>query len=68
VYPHLVAWAGVGKDTERSYFACLGKISQNVSRKKMPNVNHRYKVDTWQLVILGPTPGGIILEKTWSIG
>jgi hypothetical protein len=34
VYPHLVAWEGVGEDTERSYFAYLRKISQNASRRK----------------------------------
>jgi hypothetical protein len=34
VYPHPVAWEGVGKDTERSYSACLHEILQNVSRKK----------------------------------
>jgi hypothetical protein len=31
---YLVAWEGVGKDTERRYSACLREISQNTSRKK----------------------------------
>jgi hypothetical protein len=34
VYPHHVAWKGVGEDTEKSYSACLRKISQKASRKK----------------------------------
>jgi hypothetical protein len=34
VYLHLVAWEGVGEDTERSYSACLREISQNASREK----------------------------------
>jgi hypothetical protein len=33
VYPHPVAWEGVGEDTVMSYSACLRKISQNASRK-----------------------------------
>jgi hypothetical protein len=35
VYLHLVAWEGVGEDTEESYSACLLEISQNASRKKV---------------------------------
>jgi hypothetical protein len=34
VYPHLVAWEGVGEDTERSYSACQREISQNAPRQK----------------------------------
>jgi hypothetical protein len=34
VLPHLVAWKGVGKDTERCYSACLREITQNAARKK----------------------------------
>jgi hypothetical protein len=34
VYAHLVAWEGVEEDTEMSYSACLGEISQNASKKK----------------------------------
>jgi hypothetical protein len=39
VYKELVAWEGVGEDTEKSYSACLPKISQNASRKDIFNKN-----------------------------
>jgi hypothetical protein len=34
VYPHLVAWEGVGEDTKKSCSACLREISQNAKKKK----------------------------------
>jgi hypothetical protein len=34
VYPHLVAWEGVGENTERRYSDCLLKILQKASEKR----------------------------------
>jgi hypothetical protein len=34
VYLHIVAWEGVGEDTEISYSACRREISQNALIKK----------------------------------
>jgi hexokinase len=39
VYPHLVAWEGVGEDTKKSYSACVREIPQNSSRIKNATQN-----------------------------
>jgi hypothetical protein len=37
VYPQIVAWEGVGEDTERSYSNCLCKISHTPKEKRSNN-------------------------------
>jgi hypothetical protein len=43
---HLVAWEGVGEDTEWSYTACLLIISQNASRKNPSQPNNENVVES----------------------
>jgi flagellar biosynthesis protein FlhB len=52
VYPHLVAWEGVEKDTKRSYSASLREISQNASNNNNNENQTRSLSFSWLLLLV----------------
>jgi hypothetical protein len=67
VYAHLVAWEGVEEDTERSYSACLGEISQNASKKKNGPLKSKKYSQIYETEILSISSNADIPQAVWSL-